>query len=77
MNVHSVEGWYVIFQTLSVIFIMLTVGTGAGTIITGYVASIRQAAKVAGVEHDNLVLQGDLNTEKGKVAGLQKQRPTQ
>lgn len=47
MNFRSVEGWYAIFQTLSVIFVMLTVGTGAGTIITGYITHRRQTKAVA------------------------------
>jgi hypothetical protein len=47
MNIRSVEGWYIIFQTLSVIFVMLTVGAGAGTIITGYVANRRQTKSIA------------------------------
>ena len=47
MNMRSVEGWYVIFQTLSVLFVMLTVGTGAGTIITGYIANRRQTKAIA------------------------------
>ncbi|MEK6280350.1 MAG: hypothetical protein AABN95_08360 [Acidobacteriota bacterium] len=52
MNMKSVEGWYLIFQTLSVIFVMLTVGTGAGTIITGYIANRRQTEKIANLEKD-------------------------
>lgn len=47
MNMRSVEGWYAIFQTLSVIFVMLTVGTGAGTIITGYITNRRQTKAIA------------------------------
>ena len=47
MNMRSVEGWYAIFQTLSVIFVMLTAGAGAGTIITGYIANRRQAKAIA------------------------------
>jgi hypothetical protein len=47
MNIKSVEGWYVIFQILSVLFVMLTVGTGAGTIITGYIANRRQTKAIA------------------------------
>jgi hypothetical protein len=47
MNMRTVEGWYSIFQMLSVIFVMLTVGTGAGTIITGYIANRRQAKSIA------------------------------
>lgn len=47
MNMKSVEGWYVIFQILSVLFVMLTVGTGAGTIITGYIANRRQTKAIA------------------------------
>lgn len=47
MNIKSVEGWYSIFQILSVIFAMLTVGTGAGTIITGYIANRRQTKSIA------------------------------
>jgi hypothetical protein len=47
MNFKSVEGWYNIFQTLSVIFVLLTVGSGAGAIITGRIANRRQAKSVA------------------------------
>ncbi len=47
MNIKSVEGWYSIFQILSVIFGMLTIGTGAGTIITGYIANKRQTKSIA------------------------------
>jgi hypothetical protein len=47
MNTKSVEGWYIIFQMLSVLFVMLTVGTGAGTIITGYIANRRQTKAIA------------------------------
>ena len=47
MNLRSVEGWYLIFQTLSVIFVMLTVGAGAGTLITGYITHKRQSRSVA------------------------------
>jgi hypothetical protein len=47
MNLKSVEGWYVIFQTLSVIFVLLTVGTGVGTIITGYIVNRRQTKNIA------------------------------
>jgi len=47
MNFRSVEGWYMIFQTLSVIFVMLTAGTGAGAIITGYITHKRQAKLIA------------------------------
>src|ERR1051325_6898419 len=46
MNIRSVEGWYIIFQTLSVIFVMLTVGAGAGTIITGYLTHKHQAKSI-------------------------------
>ena len=47
MNIRSVEGWYTIFQTLSVIFVMLTVGTGAGALITGRIANRRHAKSVS------------------------------
>lgn len=47
MNIRSVEGWYHIFQILSVIFVMLTVGTGAGAIITGRMTHRRQAKSIS------------------------------
>jgi hypothetical protein len=47
MNLRSVEDWHVIFQTLSVIFVMLAVGAGAGTILTGFITHKRQNRLVA------------------------------
>lgn len=39
----SVDGAYVWFQVFSLLFLLATIGTGAGTIITGFISSRRTA----------------------------------
>src|SRR5258706_13211891 len=62
--IDSVEGLYVWLQTVSLIFLVGTIVTGAGTIITGYVLNLRQTAKIANLEAANIEAQRSLESER-------------